>query len=103
MLFVIHAIDKRDALPVRAHFYRPHRVHLDQAENFNVDVVTAGTLVAGDGETPCGSVFVIDAKDRAAVDAFVRSDPYHVNAVWERVQIHAYNRKRGTPIVSRRS
>ena len=103
MLFVIHAIDKRDALPVRAHFYRPHRVHLDQAENFNVDVVTAGTLVADDGETPCGSVFVIDARDRAAVDAFVRSDPYHVNAVWERVQIHAYNRKRGTPIVSRRS
>jgi uncharacterized protein YciI len=103
MLFVIHATDKRDVLPVRARFYRPHRVHLDQAENFNLDVVTAGTLVADDGETPCGSVFVIDAKDRAAVDAFVRSDPYHVNAVWEHVQIHAYNRKRGTPIVSRRS
>jgi uncharacterized protein YciI len=103
MLFVIHATDKRNALPVRAHFYRPHRVHLDQAENFNVDVVTAGTLVADDGETPCGSVFVIDAKDRTAVDAFVHSDPYHVNAVWEDVRIHAYNRKRGTPIVSRRS
>ena len=103
MLFVIHAIDKTGGMPTRAKFYRDHRIHLDRAETYDVDVVTAGTLVADDGETPCGSVFVIDAKDRAAVDAFVRSDPYHVNAVWERVQIHAYNRKRGTPIVSRRS
>jgi len=33
----------------------------------------------------------------------VRSDPYHVNKVWETVQIHRYNKKRGTPIVSRRT
>jgi len=103
MLFVIHAVDKADGMPIRAKFYRAHRVHLDQAERYNVDVVTAGTLVADDGETPAGSVFVIDAKDRATVDAFVRSDPYHVNKVWETVQIHGYNKKRGTPIASQRS
>ena len=101
MLFVIHAVYKADGMPTRAKFYRAHRVHLDQAERYNVDVVTAGTLVADDGETPAGSVFVIDAKDRATVDAFVRSDPYHVNKVWETVQIHGYNKKRGTPIASR--
>jgi uncharacterized protein YciI len=103
MLFVIHAVDKTDGMPTRAKFYRAHRIHLDQAERYNVDVVTAGTLLADDGETPVGSVFVIDAKDRATVDAFVRSDPYHVNKVWETVHIHGYNKKRGTPIVSRRS
>jgi uncharacterized protein YciI len=103
MLFVIHATDKKGAMPTRAKFYRAHRTHLDQAEQYDVDVVTAGTLLADDGETPAGSVFVIDAKDRAAADAFTRSDPYHVNAVWERVEIHRYNRKRGTPIQSRRS
>ena len=102
MLFVIHAVDKADGMPTRAKFYRAHRVHLDQAERYNVDVVTAGTLVADDGETPAGSVFVIDAKDRTTVDAFVRSDPYHVNKVWETVQIHGYNKKRGTPIASKR-
>jgi uncharacterized protein YciI len=36
----------------------------------------------------------------AAVDAFARSDPYHINGVWERVAIHGYNKKRGNPIVS---
>jgi uncharacterized protein YciI len=103
MLFVVHATDKQGIMPTRAKFYRAHRIHLDEAEKHQVDVVTAGTLVADDGETPCGSIFVIDAKDRATVDAFTRSDPYHVNEVWERVQIHRYNKKRGTPIISRRN
>ena len=52
MLFVIHALDRRDGIATRAKFYRAHRIHLDQAEQYNVDVVTAGTLVADDGETP---------------------------------------------------
>ena len=103
MMFVIHATDKKDGMPTRAKFYRDHRIHLDKSADYDVDVVTAGTLVADDGETPVGSVFVIDAKNRAAADAFTRSDPYHVNKVWETVQIHGYNKKRGTPIVSRRT
>ncbi len=103
MLFVIHATDRRDGMPTRAKFYRAHRQHLDDAEKYQVDVVTAGTLIGEDGETPCGSVFVIDAKDRNTVDAFTRSDPYHVNKVWETVQIHGYSKKRGTPIQSRRA
>jgi uncharacterized protein YciI len=102
MLFVVHALDKKDILPTRAKHYRAHRIHLDRTEEHAVDVITAGTLVGDDGETPVGSIFVIDAGSRAAVDAFTRTDPYHVNGVWERVSIHGYNKKRGTPIVSRR-
>jgi uncharacterized protein len=103
MLFVVYATDKTDILPTRAKFYRAHRVHLDQAGSHDVDVVTAGTLVADDGEIPVGSIFVVDAKDRAAVDSFTRSDPYHLNSVWGNVQIHRYNKKRGVPITSRRT
>ena len=102
MLFVIHATDRRDGMATRAKFYRAHRIHLDEADKHDVDVVTAGTLLAADGETPVGSVFVIDAKDRASVEAFTRSDPYHLNKVWDKVQIHGYNKKRGTPIASLR-
>ena len=102
MLFVVHALDKENILPTRAKHYRAHRIHLDEAGSHQVDIVTAGTLVADDGETPCGSIFVIDAKDRASVDAFTRSDPYQVNGVWDKIQIHRYNKKRGTPIASRR-
>jgi uncharacterized protein YciI len=103
MLFVVHAIDKPNIMPTRAKHYRAHRIHLDESDKYNVDVMTAGTLVGDDGETPAGSIFVIDAKDRAAVDAFTRSDPYHINGVWGMVHTNIYNKKRGTPIVSRRS
>lgn len=103
MLFVIHALDKKGAMPTRAKHYRDHRIHLDRSETYQVDVITAGTLIADDGETPCGSVFVVDAANRDAANRFVHSDPYHLNGVWEHVDIHGYSKKRGTPIISRRA
>ena len=55
MLFVIHALDKKGEMPTRAKHYRDHRIHLDHAEDYDVDVVTAGTLLADDGETPAAA------------------------------------------------
>ena len=52
MHFVIHAVDMKDALPVRAKHYRDHRIHLDHAGDHGVAVMTAGTLVAADGSVP---------------------------------------------------
>ena len=63
MHFVIHAVDRKDALPVRAKYYRDHRIHLDRAADHGVSVMTAGTLVAADGETPVGSLFILEAAD----------------------------------------
>jgi uncharacterized protein YciI len=95
MLFVIHAMDKKDAINTRAKHYKAHRQHLDDSAKHAVTVVTAGPLVADDDELPIGSLFIVDAKDRAAVQAFIRSDPYHLNGVWEGVEVHAYHKKRG--------
>ena len=95
MLFVIHAMDKKDAINTRAKHYKAHRQHLDDSQKHGVAVITAGPFVADDDETPIGSLFIIEAKDRAAVKAFVDSDPYHVNGVWDAVEIHAYHKKRG--------
>jgi uncharacterized protein len=92
--FVIHAVDRPDALATRAKHYRAHRVHLDEAGRHGIAVTTAGTLVAADGQTPVGSLFILEAQDRAAIDGFTESDPYHLNGVWERVDVHYYNKKR---------
>jgi hypothetical protein len=92
--FIIHAVDRSGALNVRAKHYRAHRIHLDRAGDNGVSVITAGTLVAEDGETPVGSLFVLEAPNRPSIDAFTRSDPYRVNGVWEKVDVHYYNRKR---------
>lgn len=94
MHFVIHAVDRPDALTTRAKHYRDHRIHLDRAGTYGVTVTTAGTLVAPDGETPVGSLFILEAEGRDAVDAFTNSDPYHLNGVWERTEVHYYRRKR---------
>jgi uncharacterized protein YciI len=95
MLYVIHATDRPEALPMRAKFYREHRTHLDEAPKQGVSVVMAGPLVGDDGETPNGSLFILEAPNRAAVDVFTRSDPYCVNGVWQTIDIHTFNKKRG--------
>ena len=59
-----------------------------------MSVIAAGTLVAEDGETPVGSLFVLEAPSRASIDAFTDSDPYRVNGVWDTVDVHYYNKKR---------
>jgi uncharacterized protein YciI len=94
MHFVIHAIDKPNIIDTRAKHYRAHRVHLDESGKHGVQILTAGPLVAEDGETPVGSLFVVEAENRAAVDAFTRTDPYQVNGVWQTVDVHYYRRKR---------
>ena len=50
MLFVVHAVDKTDMLPTRAKFYRAHRVHLDDAANYDVDVVAVYAIRIGTGK-----------------------------------------------------
>lgn len=95
MLFVVHALDWKDGRPTRSKNFRAHRAHLDRAESEGIDIVSAGTLVADDGETPIGSLFVLEARDRGAVEAFCRVDPYQTNGVWEEVEIHAFVKRRG--------
>jgi hypothetical protein len=46
-----------------------------------------------DDETPIGSLFVVGADDRTTVDPFTRSDPYHLDGVWETLAILAYRKK----------
>lgn len=95
MLFVVHALDRSEALTTRAKHYRAHRAHLDGALTEGLEVVSAGPLVADDGETPIGSLLVFEAENRGAVEGFCRADPYQVNGVWETIQIHAYVKRRG--------
>jgi uncharacterized protein len=94
MHFVIHAVDKLGIIETRAKHFRAHRLHLDESRKHGVEIFTAGPLVDEDGETPVGSLFILEAESRAAIDAFTDSDPYHVNRVWEHVEVHYYRKKR---------
>ena len=95
MLFVIHAIDKSDALPTRLAHYDAHKAFLSDTSAYGVKIVMSGPLVADDGERMIGSMLIVEADDRDAAEAFNRADPFHAAGVWERVTITGFIRRQG--------
>ncbi len=94
MLFVIHALDRPGSAELRDASIDAHRAYL-AAPDLPVEIVMAGPLVADDGETMIGSLFLVEAPDRGAVEAFHRGDPFHQAGLWEDAKIHAFVRRTG--------
>jgi uncharacterized protein YciI len=94
MLYSIHCLDHADKLQTRLDNYDAHRAHLNNA---SITIVVAGPIAADDGETPIGSVFIVDAADRAEAEAFNRNDPFYQLDVWDKstIHIHPFLKRRG--------
>lgn len=95
MLFVIHAIDRPGALETRLAHYEAHKSFLADTSPHGVRIVMSGPLVADDGTTAIGSHFVVEAADRATVEAFNRADPFHAAGIWAEVSIRGFIRRQG--------
>ncbi len=95
MLFAIHALDRKDGLPTRLAHHAEHRAFLQTAAEFGVTLVMSGPLVADDGETMLGSLFIVEAADRAAAERFNGADPFAKAGVWDRVTITGFLRRQG--------
>lgn len=95
MLFAIHGVDRQGALDTRLAHYEAHKAFLSDTSAFGVDIVMSGPLVADDGTTMIGSLFLIEASDRAAVEAFHAADPFKKADIWERVTITGFLRRQG--------
>jgi uncharacterized protein len=87
MHFVVHCLDHADALDTRLANYEDHKAYLASAP---VKLVISGPLLADDGETMIGSMFLVEADDKAAVEEFNRTDPFARAGVWARVEIHPF-------------
>src|SRR3954447_9297386 len=74
MPFVIHARDREGALPLRLALYEARKTFLADTSPFGVNIVMSGPLAADDGATMIGSLFVVDAPDRASVESFHAAD-----------------------------
>ena len=85
MVFVILGFDAPDGAAKRK-VHRP--AHLKNIEILDAQrrVILAGPLTDG-----AGSLIVITAGSLAEAQAFVQSDPYTVNGVFERVEIHPFH------------
>jgi uncharacterized protein YciI len=95
MLFVIHALDKASALPMRLAHYDAHKTFLSDTSAHGVKIVISGPLVADDGERMIGSMLIVEADSRAAAEAFNHADPFHAAGIWERVTITGFIRRQG--------
>lgn len=95
MLFVIHALDRAGALPIRQANYDAHKTFLSDTTPYNVKIVMSGPLTADDGQTMIGSLFLLEAASRAEVEKFHHADPFFVASIWEKVSITAFLRRQG--------
>jgi len=94
-LFAIHALDKPDALALRLEHYGAHRSYVEAAERGGVRVLISGPLQTDDGESMVGSLFIVEAEDREAVNSFTKDDPFQVFGVWGDVAVTRFHKRKG--------
>ena len=88
MRFVVHCLDKPGALALRLANYEAHKSYLATG---SVATVVSGPLLADDGETMIGSMFIFEAATKEDVVAFNSADPFSQAGVWETVNIHPFS------------
>jgi uncharacterized protein YciI len=84
MLFHISCIDKADSLQLRLDTRADHLTYL---EGFNDRILFGGPRLGADGETPDGSVLIVDFEDKAAAEDFAAGDPYAKAGLFQSVTI----------------
>jgi uncharacterized protein YciI len=94
-LFAIHVLDRPGALPLRLEQSAAHRAYVETESDHGLSIVMSGPLQSDDGEIMTGSLFVLDAPDRATVEAFVTADPFARSGVWGEVKITRFHRRTG--------
>lgn len=86
MLFMVAAFDKPGMLETRL---KVRSEHLDYLKSLG-DRIKIGGGMLNEDDQPLGSLLIIEADDRGAVDALLQDDPYSKAGVFERVDIRPW-------------
>ena len=87
MQFIITAHDGENVLDKRM-AVRPR--HLEGMAKLGDHIICAGGLLDDEGKMK-GSVLILDFEDRAALDNYLKNEPYVVEHVWETIEIETVN------------
>ena len=87
MQFIVTAYDGENKLEKRLEV-RPR--HLEGMAKLGEHVVCAGGLLDEEGKMK-GSALVLEFADRAALDEYLRNEPYVTEHVWEKIDIEVMN------------
>ena len=87
MQFIITAHDGENMLEKRM---AVRLRHLEGMAKLGEHIICAGGLLDDEGKMN-GSVLILDFEDRAALDDYLKKEPYVVEQVWERIEVETMN------------
>ena len=87
MQFLIKAYDGEGMLEKRMEV-RPR--HLEGMKALGKQIICAGGLLDDEGKMK-GSALVMEFENRAALDDYLKNEPYVVESVWQKVKVETMN------------
>jgi uncharacterized protein YciI len=87
MIFAILLMDRPGTADLRIQIRPEHRAYLATLAD---RMAFAGPLTSEDGKTVVGSLLAIDFPSRAAVDEWLKNEPFTKAGVYEKPIIHVF-------------
>ncbi len=87
MQFLVKAYDGKGMLDKRL-AVRPR--HLEGMKTLGKQIICAGGLLDDEGRMK-GSALVMEFENRAALDEYLKNEPYVVEGVWQEVEVETMN------------
>ena len=87
MQFLIKAYDGEGMLEKRIEV-RPR--HLEGMKALGKQIICAGGLLDDEGKMK-GSALVMEFENRAALDDYLKNEPYVIEGVWKKVEVEMMN------------
>ena len=91
-LYVLHCIDRPDALDVRMGAREAHLAYVRE----RIDRVKLGGPYLSEAGEMAGSLIILEAEDLPAAKAFNDQDPYTLAGLWSHVDIRPFRATVGT-------
>ena len=90
-LFVLHCLDKPNALEVRMGAREAHLAYVGGKRDI---LKLGGPMLDAQGQM-AGSLLIVEVADKSAAEAFSAADPYTLAGLWQRVDITDFKASRG--------
>ena len=87
MQFLVKAYDGEGMLDKRMEV-RPR--HLEGMKALGRQIICAGGLLNDEGKMK-GSALVMEFESRAALDEYLKNEPYVIEGVWQKVEVETMN------------
>ncbi|MFD9126955.1 YciI family protein [Kitasatospora sp. NPDC059571] len=92
MEFLTYHRDRPGSLPLRDELLEEHWSYMDR---YAKEMIARGPTLADDGDTPTGSVHILDLPDPAAARAFAFDEPNHRAGVYRDVLLRRWRNTLG--------